>query len=698
MRACHIRLLSLCILGIVLEANSLCQGDDGTPQSVQDQATVRSQAMSIYTGTLKPYVGSGPAIQNNLITPLTKGGSLNTASGSQTFTTNSFQSSGTPLLKIAVYQNPATGDLRNIIVQQSSDAATFPSDNSSQMISTVCSNGYVQCDPGTQNNCRYRAWASGGMQVAVAGATGLSDQVGNVASLADCYCFNYGCSQNGNSLIDIGSITANVGGAILAAYLAANPDMAISSAQDSMTANGGVMISYYGLKTKNPNGANTATMKPADAAAMPIMSSGSAPLTSYYNAQATPGDATGALLLQQQTPNSIFSVVANATKGLTGKTFTCTNLKNPVLTKTAYTQTTSGSGSMCTDHFVNMVVAQAAQDTFAIGWFDTSPQGWLGANCGVVPFNSTLGTQGYLAGTISIVPPPTGYGYKVTQVQGYMSLSGWGCWPGSGTAVMANPTMPASPVIVHTSLVCPASGAQIPAYTYTLSATYDTQNLAVQDVRGCAAYESDPKYKKCKVKEETWDGRPYIVNYMPTAFQMAQVCQNVDGPVRTVRVCQPWFRQDKTYYCPLDQTYDFTSLQSRVKGVEDSATMPNASTMSYTDPADGNQRTYGVPTKGVLPPCSQVCQTKIPAPQSVITGDQSPASANLTHAGTAAGSFVTFYKECLDDGTGEFTCPIDTTKGEIVVTTCGCSSDFGSSVSALSAVDSAAQDAVCAKQ
>ncbi|SRR6266568_2473579 len=115
--------------------------------------------------------------------------------------------------------------------------------------------------------------------------------------------------------------------------------------------------------------------------------------------------------------------------------------------------------------------------------------------------------------------------------------------------------------------------------------------------------------------------------------------------------------------------------------------------LAYAD--QGTQYSYAVPSLGPTPACSQVCQTKIPAAQSAVFFNQTPASSGRTAVGTAAASFNFYYKDCISDSNGNYACPIDPTKSETIVKKCACGGDFGNAVGALSAVNNAAQDAIC---
>lgn len=635
--------------------------------------------------TMSSYAGSGPALSNNLVTPLINASKITTADGQTTFTTNSFQSSGSPLILVTLNPDPASGDLKNIIIQQDLTGAgtlnyaqAFPISGDGPggpEIAGVCQNGYIQCNQGF-TNCQYRTWTAGPNGAVSAAA------VGNVGDLSGCYCFDNYCTGANNSLLEQSNIASDAGSGIISAFLTANTGVAISNATSGISPSGSVVLTYYGYRPSTlSNGSNTSTMTTAEIAAMPVMSTTDTqtPQTYYADSANLNNLSQNALTAQKAAPNSIYNIVMNAASSQTGTTVNCTNSIEPSLASITLTQSQSGTTNLAID------------DHFTWSFVETSPYNFVltGVDNKGNPF------------------PPTSYTFQPSNTLGgfeLQSVSFTGSWPnGSGGCggYSFNPTWtPGDGTTAITGAtpggVCGSPGYQYPVMNWTFSAQYVTQQEQDVTSLGCAQYENNPT---CTLQQDTWDGRPVVVNGMVmNNQQLGQMCKTLPGvgTLPAVTVCKPWFVQNRTFFCKNPTTYNFSTAEADDAAIENSTTMPTNSSMQYSDPTRGDITvTYGTPAAGALPNCSQVCETKIPSTQTSVVYTSTPQSSNQTAATQSASLFFFFYKDCANDGSGNFTCPTDTTKGEVVVTQCGCSADMGQALGGLNAAGSSAQDAIC---
>lgn len=676
--------------------------------SVSDSDQGSQAAQSIYSQTVAPHSGSRQAVHDNLVQPLVSGGTITSSDGKTSFSSSAFQSSNTPLIRVTVWPNPATADVKQILVEQDLTgsgtfgvAATFPaSGGTAQMITTVCANGYAQCDTGTFSNCRFRTWdaaSSGAISSSVAGVGNSQDEVGTISSLSSCYCFSRACSHNNNSVLSIDSITASVGGGVLAAFLGAKTGMLVTSAQST----GSGVITYYGVASSSVSAGsyNTGSLTPSQIADMPVTSTVDVPqVQSYYKTSGTALDSLASTAKQQQmsTPNSLYNLVATASTHISGNTYSCTNLMTPAVEVAQRTATkTGGVGSMCTGNSVNMVMTQSDPDSFAIGVYGYDSHG-VGHLCGgLPPFNVPLNFNATPVDIFDFIQPLTTTGFELTSVTANMSLWGSGCSAGTGSITWNKGDAQNSPMVIKTSVNCGADNEQHPSYSWDFIATFDSQEITTISNPGCQQYEQDTN---CKPIQELWDGRPYRLNGLVQGFTMAQVSKDIPGPLRNVHVTsppeRPWFRQDKTFYCNnTGSGYDFTALRQRVKGIQDSSNMPTDSSMTYKD--NGVAYNFGVPKKGAQPACSQVCKTKLPASQSPLLSSGLAATNTMTNTGVGTQTSSFFFKDCTANSDSTWTCPVDAAKGETVVTQCGCSSDMGGVIGALTAADEAAKDSIC---
>lgn len=682
--------------------------------TVSDPTAGADAAKTIFNDKIKAYAGSRQAVQDNLLKPLVSGGTLKSIGGTVSFAATSLTTSNSALMRVSVFGNPSTGDLLKIIVEQdlngsgnfnSASVFPIPSEASGKMISTVCANGYVMCDPGTSDNCLFREWdvgTNGEISSVVAGGNAeLVGTVGSISPLSGCYCFNKSCTRNNSSTLNIDDIAANVGGGILAAFISSKKGMMVTAAKSSETG----QITYYGVATDSVPTASQ-SMTAEQIATMPVMAAPSVTeIQAYYkNPSSISSLAESARQKQTGAPSSIYNSVVAASQGNAGSTIECSNIVQPSLSLQSLAIQKPGvsdaSSKVCVDHLVYAVLTQTAPGKFSLGLVGTSNSGLsaIGYNCpGYFTFNQDLNFQAKLIDQFEIVQPTNMYGYEVTSVSADLTLSGSGCTSGTVSVQWLPGIGLNNPIVVKSSLLCSANDAQWPTYKWGWSVEYKSQDLSTVATLGCSELE---KNADCMVKQETWDGRPVVVNGLSTGFKLGQVCQDIAGPLRSAHICTPperlWFRQNKAFYCKNPTTYDFTEAGKRAKGIQDSANMPTDSSAIYADM--GGINSFGMPEKGGASGCSQVCRTKVPATDSAMLYTGQPASANLTTKGVIDQSWSFFYKDCVGKADGSWECPLDTTNGEQVVTACGCSSDLGAVIGALTAANEAAQDSICSKK
>ncbi|QEM66757.1 hypothetical protein FO488_00350 [Geobacter sp. FeAm09] len=654
-------------------------------QQGQDAAKTAGTAM-------RSYAGSGQALSNNLVTPLMHASQITTQDGKTTFTANGFQTSGTPLLLVTMAPYPATGDISIILQQDLTGSGTLgyaqtfpvPGDGpSGQKISGVCQNGYIQCSPNF-TNCRYRTWTAGadGAVTAMTASGGQPGTAGSVGGLKGCFCFNNYCTGANNSLLEQANIASDVGGGIITAFLSANTGMAITSATSGSNAAGAAVLTYYGYKPTNlAKGSNTATMTTSEVEAMPVMPAADTqtPQTYYTDSAGLNNAAQNALTAQKAAPNSLYNTVMNSASTQAGTTVTCTNSVQPSLSSVTLQQSQSGTTNFAVDHTLTWTFTETAQNTFVFSSWDN--KGYHEPNI-TYTFQPSTMLGGYTLQSVSLV--------------GSWSNSG-GC-NGLSISPMWTPGVGIGTQIAGASIngICGASGYQYPVFGWTFTAQFVTQQELDVSNLGCAQYENN---SSCTLQQDVWDGRPVVVNGLPmNNKQLGQSCKTLPGvgTLPAVTVCKPWFVQNRSYFCKNTTTYNFSKASANAAIIENSAAMPTTSSMRYTDPVQGGTIvTMGVPSASPLPDCSQVCETKIPITQTGVLYTDTPQSTTQTTSAKTATQYQFLYKDCLDSGSGKFTCPADVTKGEVIVTQCGCSADMSNALGALNAAGSAAQDAIC---
>ena len=680
---------SIALISPLVAAVATIYGASTDLQQGQDAASQVGTTMQSYTGT-------GQALSSNLVTPLVQASQITTADGQTQFVTNGFQSSGKPLIQITINPDPATGDLKNVIVQQDLTGAgtlnyaqTFPmpGDGTGQEIAAVCQNGYIQCNA-KFTNCQYRGWISSSNGAVSAQTTGgQTGTAGSVGNLSACYCFDNFCTGQNNTLIELGNIASDVGGGILGAFLGANTGIAISNATSGSNTAGAVVLTYYGYKPATvSNGDNTSSMTPAELADMPALPSADiqTPQAYYTDSASLNNSAQTALAAQKATPNSLYNIATNAALSQTGTTVTCTNSVQPSLASVTLFQSQSGTTNLAIDDSFAWSFTETAQNVFIFNGHDNKGSAFPNTT---YTFQPTGSLGGYALQSVSFAGGWPAGNYPGGYCNGFAFNPTWTPGVGVGTAISGS-----SP-----GGTCGSPGYQYPTMNWTFTAQYLTQKESDVTSDGCSQFESN---SNCTLQQDVWDGRPVVVNGMQmNNQQLGQVCKSIPGvgTLPPATVCKPWFVQNRTFYCKnTASTYDFSTIKANAATIENSTTMPSSSSMRYTDPTQGGATmTYGITASTPLSGCSQICETKVPLSNTGVLYTGAAQSANQVSTTQSASQYLFYYKDCISSGSGNFTCPLDSTKGEVIVTQCGCSADMGQAMGALNAAGSAAQDAIC---
>jgi len=629
-------------------------------------------AQQIY-GPIRQKYSTNSSLNSNVISPMIGGGNLTSVSGSKTFKSGALNSSGKPVFEISIIPNASTGDIAQINISQdlagsgSFDTySTFPtSDESGKLISGVCGNGYVACPPGTFSMCSYSKWTA-----SADGKIGIT-HLGGIDELSACYCFNNGCSTFKNSaILNQDSLVQTLGGGALTAFLSSRNDYAVSSA----TAGTG-SLTYYGTRV---TGVVTGKDKTGRDGTLPVIySSGNTmDVTRMYPDTGTvTGAGTTAVESQKTQSNSIYNIALSAGQ-TSGSLQSCTDTRLAYLKITDQVQSFNYSGGAGCDHFFDMWLHKISNNQYVYS-----------ARC-QNPSRGTLWNN-YVSPVFTLITPTNGTGdMQLTRIDASNSVSGSGCGGGLST-VLWTPTSGQTWPMAVSSLVCGAPGWQNVNWNLSGSFNYKSQELVENITDSCAVLSTNPD---CKLKDETWDGRPSMSEYLPTGYKMAEICKTLPGELRNTTVCRPWWTRKRTYYCQSNTpTYNFDSLRARSSETRTSSTI-DGSLMSYTD--GGTAHSYQILTPPADQPCTKVCKTKAAVRETTITRVGAVTDFQTQTAQTAS-QFKYFYKECLDDGAGNLTCPVDA--GESVVQNCTCSNqaEFGEAVAALSSFKEMTADTTC---
>ncbi|SNB45428.1 hypothetical protein SAMN06269301_0841 [Geobacter sp. DSM 9736] len=610
--------------------------------------------------------GSKDTSNLNISQPMTSPTKLmQTMDGSRSFQANITSPASAKFLEVFI-QPGGTGDLQRIVVSQDLDTNgafdnvhTIP-----RPVSGVCGNGYIACDPGTWNHCRYFKWA--------AGPDGkLAEASASITDLGGCYCINQSCGSNlvwSNSSV----ILQDLGGGIVNAIHNGNTAFTITNVSYDLTT-----IDYFGRVTGSTT---TAAGSISSLTSSPTIGT----LTGYYsNWGGLTSARDNAAMAQSTDPQSLYYLISNsgAAAQASGKRSSCTITRNSTVETTTRTINDSGTGQACTDHLIFIQVHKVSDYDYQLQYIDSGPGG-LGAahhNCGDNP-----GGNGWHVLKDVVLPPPDPNRLeKLMQANLTLSsITGPGCNSGSGSVdgIVNGFDSP-----VQTSTACPASGAQSPTFNwgYYFQLKTDQYNEGVDDQ--CATLESD---SSCRLQSETVDGVQTFTNFNSTGLSPLPSCRNFTGEVATNTICRAWWQKKRTYVCG-SQAYDFSAIGTRFGTVIPSVT-DNITSLNFDDNTltttgwSASNGSITLPGRDPSLTCEQACKTRLPKTDTQVT-----VTGDVTDMRNPATSYDFFYRVCDQDNH----CPAG--PGEEIVKDCQCINEFAEAATIIQTLRVAGKDTIC---
>lgn len=610
--------------------------------------------------------GSKDTSNLNISQPLTSPTKLmQTVDGSQSFQANLTSPASAKFLEVFI-QPAGTGDLQKVIISQDLDTnGTFDSAYTlPRLVSGVCGNGYIACDPGSWNHCQYFKWS--------AGSDGkIADVAASITDLGGCYCINQSCGSNlvwSNSSI----VLQDLGGGIVNAIHSGNTAFTITNVSYDLTT-----IDYFGRVTGS---ATTAAGSVGSLTSSPTVSA----LTGYYNNWAgLTGARDNAAIAQSTDSQSLYYLISNsgAATQASGKMSACTITRNSIVQTTTRTINDSGSGQACTDHLIYIQVHKVSDSDYQLQYVDSGPGGLstTHANCGDYPG----GNGWHTIRDVVLSPPDPNKLEKLMQANLTLSnITGPGCNSGSGS-VDGIVNGFDSPVLTNT--VCPASGAQFPTFnwSYYFQIKSDQYSEGVDDQ--CATLEND---STCRLQNETIDGVQTFLNFNSTGLTPLPSCRQFTGQVGVNTICRDWWQKKRIYVCG-SQAYDFSAIGTRF-GTVTTSTADNGVTLDFLDKTltpGGWTDTNGsisLPGRDSSATCEQACKTRIPKTDTQVT-----VSGDVATMRYPATSYDFFYRVCDQNNH----CP--TGAGEEIIMDCQCINDFNEAATIIQTLRTAGKDTIC---
>lgn len=633
------------------------------PDAVRTQVT--TDANNIFFNKVKPQYGSGATANASGVEPLTKGTSLKSLSGSSVGVVQVLKPNDKPLLKVTLEPNFATGDFGKLTIQQDLDGDGLLEVNSlhgepGHMVSGVCSNGMIMCQPGTYSDCVFVKWAAeaSGKIVPESSITGTPTIN---RDLFNCYCFNNFCSRfNNTSAVNYASISSDIAGGIVSVFMGARTDLSITSVSASDT-----VISYFGVKASAASTAEgfTTPAKPStDPAKIPVITGNSPDIAVQYytdpntlNAMATTENA-----LMETKPNSLYSLI----RGMPNSASLMNCQKRRVMSVTQKTQ-------FCDEPKSPAILDFKETTTY----FKVSYS--AGFENGHNPMRRGYLTSG--GGNSEVMPADFPWqADNGTQITAAVL---------SSMQYMHAVSVPIVENCINTGHDCDFFGDNCDFWHTCKVSKYYSQCERVYDEflefenNGCASLEADEAAGKCRLQNETWDARPAVTNFTPTGFAMAETSEEIAGTTKVYGVSRPWWTIDRTYTCSSnrDTSYDsyLNSIRDQVKQVQDSAVTPATVDLSAR--------------------CQQACKTKVPVSNTLVR-TLSVESELKTSGSVKNNSWDYYVKVCEPDATNSLKCPIDENQNEVIVKDCQCLSEYGTVAAGFEALKTAGDDAICSSR
>ena len=541
----------------------------------------------------------------------------------------------------------STGDIGTLLVKQDTDFdGNFDySYTSPYPVSGVCANGFISCDPGTWNDCRYFTWqADSDKKVSV------SEQ-SSIESLGGCFCINNSC---GGSLVwnNLDTILNSLGGGAVSAIQSSDPHCVVTKV--NVSAND-MMITYYGQESDQ--GSSSATTG--------VPQSGTEHPEVYM---ASPYLLTGAgeqeKLDQESDPNSLTYMIENSPASQERQTTVVEcQVTNDVVWQTVYTD------HYCYVSWPDDVLAGDRHINCSGQGEDHSGQH---PACGQCPNN----TQPSMSTEVG------------RDISGKW-VAGSGSWCGGLGAVY---------LLYGKIYYVWQTASDTSGYTHNDTCNPDDSCKLMEeqacDGDGNCVYtwrNFNPTGLKplpnCKTENSDLDTYTVCTDGSSITSQAAST-----GTTTTVVTGENlWWTIKRKYRCTSDETYDLSDYQQRMATIESSISANDDQTVfSYNDYIDG--QTVTGPTTSLnpgvsVPDCEQVCEIKKP-----VTKTDASVSGNASQYQRDITTYEDIYRPCIlqDD---QYVCPVKA--GETVVRSCGCLNNFQKAVSTLQLLDDASKDMIC---
>lgn len=648
-----------------------------------------------FPGQHKEKLGDSGKISEWLFKPAMSSKEFTTFDGNTTFQAALTCSSESPVVKVSAFPVGNLATVGELNIRMEYDATLSGSPTGSLTINNIagiCGNGYIKnCNPsGSWQNCRFCQWELDGGVLKERCDYGAGDTQAPIGpqGMKGCFCFNASCGAPVLSMME--TILSFAATGVLNLLREQNPLLAVTKSEYSSSS---MELSYMGAKVSNCT----------DTAANAEVTG----LTGLYGQWNFPVD--DALEKAKADPGHPYNILESTFQEDTSVYSRC------VIESQVGVEARMMERKVTLDFGVGVDANGSSKQCYV----------FRGGSCGTV-----FGETKYLDVCIGRIVPGalgdicnqhlvnSGTLQTITGVSEYRATSGVGnfigCYGSEDDSADQYWEVKCHGLKMDDYFICKSAGMGISGQTIANSsdALYQGCNEIRPPASSCDALEQRRRAGECQIHSELTDGVYTVRGGANTGLVPAESCKSFQGSLRSLTVCEPWWRKDRVYRC-LGEDPDFSRAKERAWHIGNtinfdtaSNTWQNQGDLAWDKNGVAVSRVYDpniefTPSGDCIPACrvekpAKVTDIYIPA-QGKLAAD---GSYHMEHEGQLSytvnrDTVLQAVKECSLQKDNSYSCPLES--DEILVTDCTCfdAGAFGQVVSSLSAISLASQNMIC---
>ncbi|EPP2798343.1 TPA: hypothetical protein P7L42_003307 [Vibrio cholerae] len=212
-----------------------------------------------------------------------------------------------------------------------------------------------------------------------------------------------------------------------------------------------------------------------------------------------------------------------------------------------------------------------------------------------------------------------------------------------------------------------------------------TADLSCKDTKtdtianSCSVYQNDPE---CTLLEERVDGVLTFSSGAITGLNPLPQSKTISQDSCQITIQRPWFNKNRTYRCNVKTQSDLTKAIARSEKIKTSTTAKDYQDIQFKNGGIvGDSGTLNFDNLPTVQPCVQACKVRKPVYPDVALDGVDKGVVNPTH-------YDVTYKECSVG-----VCPLSS--GEELVQACQCTNDFAEATAIMQIMRNAGQDMIC---